>query len=584
MRALTLLVLLTTGCAAKSCQRADVDRSSSSSWSFDLEGCTSLKLRGTKIGDAGASALAEALKTNGVLSTLHLGHTDVGAEGAMALAEALGANVALASLHLVGNRIGAEGAAALAEALKNNAVLTSLDLWGDTTIGVEGAKSLAAALETSALTSLHLSGCAIHDEGAKALAQALVVNGGRLTTLDLGHNAIGAEGAAALAEAIRSSDVALSSLLLRGNQICGEGARALAEALKNNHKLTTLNLGSNEIEAAGAKALAAALPTSALTSLHLSGCAIHDEGAKALAQALVANGGALTTLDLGHNAIGVEGAAALAAALMANDVLTSLLLRGNKLRDAGARALAQAFGGLTSLDLGSNAIEAKGAIALIEAHKKNNVLTSLLLKGNSISYSREYSVGVDFETELTDALKAAELGERHSKCETILDKLKATAGETVAAENAAAEKAAASRAAEEQAVVQKAKGLGLYAAFQEHGIAGDTLARAVQWCTEKGADAAEDLRHLKQDEVDQLIESLGLPILKQRKLADKLAETFRADFQRSELAFRCGGGSAVEGGPGGYEAYTKGFNDARAGREFAPIAGAPTFRLEKDEV
>ena len=95
MRALTLLVLLTTGCAAKSCQRADVDRSSSSSWSFDLEGCTSLKLRGTKIGDAGASALAEALKTNGVLSTLHLGHTDVGAEGRPSHPSLMGSGVCL---------------------------------------------------------------------------------------------------------------------------------------------------------------------------------------------------------------------------------------------------------------------------------------------------------------------------------------------------------------------------------------------------------------------------------------------------------------------------------------------------------
>ena len=56
-----LLLLLASGCAAKSCQRADVDRSSSGSWSFDLDGCTLLKLRGTKIGDAGAKALAEAL-------------------------------------------------------------------------------------------------------------------------------------------------------------------------------------------------------------------------------------------------------------------------------------------------------------------------------------------------------------------------------------------------------------------------------------------------------------------------------------------------------------------------------------------
>jgi len=208
----------------------------------------------------------------------------------------------------------------------------------------------------------------------------------------------------------------------------------------------------------------------------------------------LANGGALTTLDLGHNDIGRAGAEALAKALMANDVLTSLLLRGNWLRDAGARALSRAFGALTSLDLGSNAINDAGAIALIEAHKANGVLTSLLLKGNSVTYSRTHSVGVDFETELAEAFKAPSLEERRSKCDLILDKLKATADERIAAENAAAEKAAADRAAKEQAVLQKAYTAG----------------------------------------------------------------------------------------------YTKGFNDARAGREFAPIADGdalePALRLEKDEV
>ena len=95
---------------------------------------------------------------------------------------------------------------------------------------------------------------------------------------------------------------------------------------------------------------------------------------------------------------------------------------------------------------------------------------------------------------------------------------------------AAAERAAAD-GAKEQAVVQKAKDLGLYAVFQEHGIQGDALARAVQWCGEMGADTTEDLAHLRREEVEQLVGSLGLsmPIIKQRKLAEKLIGAFRLD-------------------------------------------------------
>ena len=122
-----LLLLLASGCAAKSCQRKDVDRSSSGSWSFDLDGCTSLKLRGTKIGDAGAKALAEALKTNGELTTLHLGHNGIEAEGAAALAAALTSNAALTSLHLVGNAIREEGARARAGEAVGRAVAASCE-------------------------------------------------------------------------------------------------------------------------------------------------------------------------------------------------------------------------------------------------------------------------------------------------------------------------------------------------------------------------------------------------------------------------------------------------------------------------
>ena len=37
-----------------------------------------------------------------------------------------------------------------------------------------------------------------------------------------------------------------------------------------------------------------------------------------------------------------------------------------------------------------------------------------------------------------------------------------------------------------------------------------------------GAESAEDLSYLQEKELQQLVESLGLPILKQRKLANKL--------------------------------------------------------------
>ena len=87
-----------------------------------------LYLSFNQIGDAGAHALAEALRTNTSLTRLVLGDNQIGPEGAVALAEALERNTSLTELNLFGNRIGNAGAVALAIALRTNPSLTTLFL------------------------------------------------------------------------------------------------------------------------------------------------------------------------------------------------------------------------------------------------------------------------------------------------------------------------------------------------------------------------------------------------------------------------------------------------------------------------
>ena len=89
--------------------------------------------------------------------------------------------------------------------------------------------------------------------------------------------------------------------------------------------------------------------------------------------------------------------------------------------------------------------------------------------------------------------------------------------------------------ADRAAVVEKAKTLGIYEVFREVGIPDDALARAVQWCTKMGAESAEDLSYLQEKELQQLVESLGLPILKQRKLAEKLLRALVGLRRKAEL-------------------------------------------------
>ena len=225
-----------------------------------------LDLASCGMGDADATSLAEALKTNATLQTLHLEGNHFGDEGVTALAKALETNSKLQALYLEGNnKIALVGIRAMAEALQTNSTLQVL-VFRNVDMIDEGATALAQALKSnlSALQTLDLRSDGIWDrmvkvKGGEALAEALKTNA-TLQTLDLGGNRILCEGAEALAKALKVNS-SLHTLGLCDNMIGNMGAMALAEALKVNSALQVLDLGSNEIET-GAMALAETLKSS----------------------------------------------------------------------------------------------------------------------------------------------------------------------------------------------------------------------------------------------------------------------------------------------------------------------------------
>ena len=138
-----------------------------------------LVLGANTIGDAGAAAIAEALKVNAVLHTLVLGSllggNSIGDAGALAIADALKVNAVLEELYLSGNFIGDAGAVALAEGLKVNVVLKTLWLT-DNSIGDEGAAAIAEALRvhrSAKLMRLSLFRNIIRSKGSGATAVSL---------------------------------------------------------------------------------------------------------------------------------------------------------------------------------------------------------------------------------------------------------------------------------------------------------------------------------------------------------------------------------------------------------------------------
>lgn len=167
----------------------------------------------------------------------------------------------------------------------------------------DGASAVARALvDCSALpTALLVSFNDIGDAGARSLAAALP----RLHTLRLACNGVGAEGAKHLAEALQRPDCRTRTLDLTRCPVGGDGAAALAAALRCGARLRTLELGSCGVGPRGASSLAAALPRCSLARLELHSNGIGDAGAAALAAALAggAHATGLASLGLAFNAI-----------------------------------------------------------------------------------------------------------------------------------------------------------------------------------------------------------------------------------------------------------------------------------------
>ena len=120
---------------------------------------TELNLARNGIDDAGAVALASALRVNGVLTELDLDANGIDDAGAEALASALRVNEVLKTLDLSYNRISAAGAAAIADALEVNGVPRDVISHGNAMAG--WAQHIVYNLKGYLLVMLLIAGAAL---------------------------------------------------------------------------------------------------------------------------------------------------------------------------------------------------------------------------------------------------------------------------------------------------------------------------------------------------------------------------------------------------------------------------------------
>ena len=198
---------------------------------------TKIDLRDNSIDNAGAEALAEALKEGGTVREIQLELNRIDAEIRQKVEQIVSANrIPGIQTSPTGRRTdhrwqkdafpSAPRIVALKEQyLTQNRITTMLCITNGR-IDDDGIKALANALKHNrSVTELLLPNNGISDAGAKALAEMLKDNSS-LTTIELGGNKIGDSGAKALAEAL-DQNRSVKHMDLRGNAISDKTSKEI---------------------------------------------------------------------------------------------------------------------------------------------------------------------------------------------------------------------------------------------------------------------------------------------------------------------------------------------------------------------
>jgi len=120
---------------------------------------TKVNLNGNKISGAGVKSLVEHLgNPDRQLPELHLARNQIGDEGAAAVGQLLKTNHTITSINLSANKIGNKGVEALVASLGSDSPVVSIDL-SNNEIGVEGALALHKLIQShSNIVNVNLSG------------------------------------------------------------------------------------------------------------------------------------------------------------------------------------------------------------------------------------------------------------------------------------------------------------------------------------------------------------------------------------------------------------------------------------------
>lgn len=280
-----------------------------------------------------------------------------------------------AGIRAAGRPLGASDLEAIAESLAVLELpLVALHA-GFNELGDTGAVVVAALVQAHPIQVIDLTANSIYGPGAEALAAALP-KCPSFHSLVFDLNPIGEAGGAAVAGLI-SGHPNLQHLSLARCELGIDSIIRISGALGTSATLAHIDLSEPRLSSRNSEAtqhLARALRANrSLRSLALRKFPhLTDASLEALVDGLLDSGGGLTDLDLGSNALAGPAGVLLAKALETGGLgLRRLLLPHCRIGDEGATALATVLGrgGVTLdlLDVRSNSVGDRGLAALAEA-------------------------------------------------------------------------------------------------------------------------------------------------------------------------------------------------------------------------
>jgi len=386
-----------------------------------------------------AELIRSAILSNPQLSVLKLGYNNLGNVGANLIASAIQCGSDRKGKQSTEKEPKSEPTRRQPQRQRHrhHSSLSVLDL-GFNNIGDEGCTSLAtlAVARNPSLSTLYLSGNAVREKGALALAE-VIAGGCGLTSLHLTANRIGPRGVKGLMRSMAEFDVtmqmahqdrenrmALEELEKRkrkekdengnGDDVCLESL-GINDKEGNNEEpddfarlrgfkcMEELYLGGTNMESTGCLSVSNMLLTNlSLRVICLSDNGLNDQDLSLFSQSLSRNRELpLETLRLSFNKLTCVGVETLMNSIWGSKTLREIKLDNNQIRDRGAQLAAVVLTSvdLEVLDMGFNRLTIVGIKALMKSLAENRSLLTLTLSGNvldtnaskAVSYALAYN-------------------------------------------------------------------------------------------------------------------------------------------------------------------------------------------------